>query len=44
MISELIADAIIKEIIQKSKKLIKDHQIDNYVPKHLKFESMNQIK
>lgn len=28
MISEIVVDAIIKHIIQKSKKLIRDHKID----------------
>ncbi|CAD8073261.1 unnamed protein product [Paramecium sonneborni] len=44
MISEIIVDGIVKQIIHQARKLIREHQIDAKIPSFLKFESMQQIK
>ncbi|CAD8063175.1 unnamed protein product [Paramecium primaurelia] len=44
MISEIVVDAIVKQIIHQARKLIREHQIDAKIPSFLKIESMHQIK
>ncbi|CAK61523.1 unnamed protein product (macronuclear) [Paramecium tetraurelia] len=44
MISEIIVDGIVKQIIHQARKLIREHQIDAKIPAFLKCESMHQIK
>ncbi|CAD8176060.1 unnamed protein product [Paramecium octaurelia] len=44
MISEIIVDDIVKQIIHKARKLIREHKIDAKIPSFLKCESMHQIK